>query len=209
MLLHMAPAQPGKLLTVIHFGYNNADHTRLIAAGIPTPQFLQESHFTDPSQGTSQSSQTTPETQPVMQNTSYTTFHPDFPASSQSSHYIDTVWTDPIFAPVTEVRTSRTCTVDGNSVSGCTGSNWRWWLSNSGWFEYSHSMRSSYVNSGQAMTWTHNHTRNNTFCAFQETDIYFHNSEIDILGDGSDYAVVDTSDAGGCSGWLSWSDTIS
>jgi hypothetical protein len=213
--LAMTLTMPGHPLTTIHFAVNPHEHTSLIAVGVPTAAFLQHNHVYANSKGSaayqSASSQAAPEptmTGNVLAQTIHAPFQPANAQSWQSSHYIDTVWTDPAFIPVAEVQTSMTCTVDGTYVLGCSGSDWRYWLSNDGWYEYSHSIGTSYPASDRGLTWTHDHFRNKPFCAGNWTDIYFHDSEVDIFSDSSWYANLSTDQTGACGWLLSYSDTL-
>lgn len=120
---------------------------------------------------------------------------------TQPAHFI-TVWYDPANFPVNHVEDSIYWSYGGGHVSNCRGSDYRWWLSDTGWRETSHT--GPYVvyehNSTDCRLYTSATYWNYPFCS--GTGIGYNANNVYGQSDGSAWGWVNTWAYGNCSTWL-------
>ncbi|WP_126549285.1 hypothetical protein [Dictyobacter kobayashii] len=185
-------APKGIKLGAVELALNTQAHTQLIAVGTPT------SALTNPSTkngiSASQSISSSGTVSPLVSNRAGN-FHTD--------------WWDPVGIHVNEVLDDINFNYDGRSVTYYSGSDYRWWLSNDGWFEAAHNIGSSYQNNNtQAVVWTYDHMQNNPFCVANATHVYYQNNNVYAHGNGSVTGNVSTSDSGPCAFLLHYTTSV-
>ncbi|HEU5376212.1 MAG TPA: hypothetical protein VFV38_12275 [Ktedonobacteraceae bacterium] len=183
-------ANKGQSLGIVEISSDPIAHTQVIAVGMPTAKLLNPSM----QQGKSQS-QSQQKTASIV------------PFTSSGSKSFTTTWYDPVNLNVNWVKDTINFSYNGSIVTSFSGSDSRWWLSESGWFEAGHSIDSGYIGAGsnpqiQAAVYTFDHMQNNTFCAGQTTNVYYSNNAVIANGNGSTSGTINTWDDGGCSSWL-------
>lgn len=190
-------ANKGQKLGVVELSSDPVAHIQVIAVGTPTAK------LTNPptQQGTSRG-QSQPKTTGVV------------PFTSSGSRSFTTTWYDPVNLNVNWVKDTINFSYDGTIVTTFNGTDSRWWLSESGWFEAGHSIGSGYIGAGsnpqvQAAVYTYDHMQNNTFCAGQTTNVYYSNNAVIANGNGSTSGSINTWDDGGCSTWLHYGTALS
>src|SRR5437899_6623357 len=114
-------ANKGQKLGVVELSSDPVAHIQVIAVGIPTAR------LTNPPtrQGTSQG-QSQPKTAGVV------------PFTSSGSRSFTTTWYDPVNLNVNWVKDTINFSYNGTIVTTFNGTDSRWWLSESGWFEAGH-----------------------------------------------------------------------
>ena len=188
-------AARGSAVGAIELGANFTTHTQLIAVGVPTSASLAMVMGLAPAGGQSATS--------TVAGGSHTAA--PSPLTASTSGYYRTVWHDPVGIEVNEVKDSISFTYDGIYVDSFGGSDYRWWLSNDGWYEASHSIGSYYnSNHTKATVWTYDHFANGIFCLFQTTHVYYSDNNVYGFGSGAVGGGVNTWASGGCSGLLSY-----
>ena len=156
---------------------NPSQHTVLLAVGTPTPASLKDASKLP--QG-STATGTTPE--------AHASVTPAGQDPSQSG-YFETVWETPAGVTQNLVKDSISFNYDGTYVDSYSGSDYRWWWSDIGWYEQSHSI-GSYFNSNytSATVWTYDY-----FCAFGcSTYTKYSDNNVVAHGNGSVSGYVNT-----------------
>ena len=124
-------AAPGQYVASIELAANSITGTQLIEVGVPTAA----SRSRVPHNGASTTSSIGPVTGPSRTS-------PD----PSTSGYYEVVWHDPIDASLTIVKDNISWSYDGTYVDSYSGSDYVWWYSNDGWFQYGHSIGSYFNN---------------------------------------------------------------
>ena len=116
-----------------------------------------------------------------------------------------TTWYDPVGLAVNSLSDSVNWNYDGSTVSP-NGVDWYWddpwYLTLTGWYmpccheEYPYSDSTLVQDSSNA------YMEDDSFCAFQTTNVWYHPNYVQGLADGTSYGGVTTWDGGACSTWL-------
>ena len=114
-------------------------------------------------------------------------------SSGTVTKHFYTFWVDPVGAAVNEVKDNATVTSNGTYISSFSGSDNRWWLTESGWYEvYGH--LSTYLSGsftyGQVSTC--DRFVNPNFAGCGETDTYYQPNSLVVHGDLSANGSVNT-----------------
>lgn len=121
-----------------------------------------------------------------------------------------TKWVDPVKLQVNKVETTLRWNYNGTRVTSYTASDYRQWLSATGWREMSHSLTHSFLNNKNARANTTARMNNNKFCvANPNTNVYYNNNRVTGYFNGSAAGSIGSTYAnGGCSSWLSYSTSL-
>jgi len=186
-LLH---ANKEKKVGVVEVSATTETHTQLLAVGTPTAKLL-----------------TPPRSKKGALKQSFSTAH--LRHAAQSGNFM-TTWWDPIDIAVNWVQDTISFNYNGSVVTSYSGSDNRWWLSETGWFEASHRIGDSYgPGKSSATVWTESHMQNNTFCLGQTTNVYYQDNAVYGYGDGTISGETNTWDDGGCADWLHYTAALS
>lgn len=130
-------------------------------------------------------------------------------AAGSAQAIYTTTWYEPLGAKVNYVSDIMKWWYDGTKVTGYSGSDGRWWLSLTGWYEASHNFQSYPDGTTGAVSSTYDNMRNNIFCALQTTNVWYDRNNVEGYGDGSARGWGTSWADGGCSGLLSKEVTLS
>ncbi|MGN7313534.1 hypothetical protein ACTHQ4_20825 [Alkalicoccobacillus gibsonii] len=130
-------------------------------------------------------------------------------ASSTRTRTYRTKWVDPVKLQVNKVETTLKYTYNGTRVTSYTASDYRQWLTASGWRSMSHTLSHQFLNNKNARANTTTRMNNNKFCvANPNTNVYYNNNRVTGYFNGSAAGSVSTYANGGCSSWLSYSNSL-
>ncbi len=190
----------GQYIGTEEIAINPTNHTQLIEVGVASPASVAAVPQPRGSQATSTVG-------------SLTDPNPGTGTDPSTSGYYEVVWHDPIDASMTIVKDNISFTYDGTYVDSFSGSDYRWWYSDDGWFAYGHSIGSYYNTSAdeEATVWTYQMFQNNVFgnvvptCGEKgDTYIAVDDNNVHAYGNGSVTGQVNTYAYGGCYGYLGY-----
>ncbi|MBA3825564.1 MAG: hypothetical protein H0X24_16905 [Ktedonobacterales bacterium] len=191
-----------KPMAIITYGYDNQQHTRLIAVGTPTGALAQSSIG-----GHTASGGTLPQT--VTQPLGTATVTPDITCgvSCQAPIYTDYVtdqaYFDPVWIKLTEGKLDENCWSNAGAVYNCHGWWWAYWADD-GWQLTSSSYSGPFYSSAfnQEWNWVELHFKHPWFCAGQATYVTYDPSEVRMGTKGYVTSAYSWSGASGACTWL-------
>jgi len=182
---------------VIELAYNSQTHTQLIEVGTPTANSVKamqaEQVSSTTNKGTVQSSKGS-----AINSVAMSAGDPSGTAT------YDTIWEDPLNIHVNEVKDTIDWNYNGSTASPTNWSDYRWWLSNDGWYEVSgqHSL-GDYAGGTEAGAYTYDKFENDIFCAGFSTYSWYQPNAVYGYPDGSSGGYSNTwSNGSSCAGLL-------
>jgi hypothetical protein len=194
--------EPGYTAVAAEIGHDPITHQQLLeVALVSSPPTVQTG-------GSAASS-------PVETRSGSSALAPSLQTSDPStSGYFETVWADPVGITTNLVQDNVSWQYNGTDVTSATYSDYRWWLSNDGWYEVSHIIQAGYTGNPTLWVDTWDEFQNNAFCYILGTQVqtYYEPNQVIAHGNGSISGSTNTydyySNNNGCPG-LHWYTVVS